>query len=219
VASQGRKYELRARALKLADTRRRIVQAAAGLHAEVGPARTTVTEIARRAGVRRATVYNHFPGESDLFAACGDYSLSRNPPPDISTALALEAPTGSLHAVLSAFYGWYRTTAPSRENLQRDRLLVPALDAAMTVRVDRPLAALVDALATRFASGDGSAMVHATVALALDFWTWRRLTGDGLSDEDAAAVMVGAVEAAAGYRRSVADHAAASVVPGAPRPD
>jgi hypothetical protein len=44
--------------------------------------------------------------------------------------------------------------------------------------------------------------VHATVALALDFWTWRRLTGDGLADEDAAAVMVGAVEAAASPRQT-----------------
>jgi len=197
VAGQGRKYELKARAEKLAETRQRIVQATAGLHAEVGPAQTTVAEIARRAGVRRATVYNHFPDQRDLFAACGDFSLSRNPPPDIAAALALEGVPERLRAILTAYYGWYRATARSRENLQRDRLIVPALDAAMTVRVDRPLSGLVDTLANGFAAQNDSAAVRATIALALDFWTWRRLTGDGLSDEQAAAVMVGATEAAA----------------------
>ncbi|MCY7302061.1 MAG: TetR/AcrR family transcriptional regulator, partial [Thermoleophilia bacterium] len=36
----------------------------------VGPAATQISEIARRAGVQRVTVYNHFPDEASLFAAC-----------------------------------------------------------------------------------------------------------------------------------------------------
>ena len=46
MSSQIRKYELKARAEKQAETRRRIVEATLGLHQEVGPARTTVAEIA-----------------------------------------------------------------------------------------------------------------------------------------------------------------------------
>ena len=53
MSSQMRKYELKARAEKQAATRRRIVEATSALHEEVAPARTTVAEIARRAGVQR----------------------------------------------------------------------------------------------------------------------------------------------------------------------
>ena len=67
MSSESRKYELKARAEKQADTRRRIVEATSELHEEVGPARTTVAEIARRAGVQRLTVYNNFPNETELF--------------------------------------------------------------------------------------------------------------------------------------------------------
>src|ERR1700716_4009671 len=88
MSSQIRKYELRARAEKQDETRRRIVEATAALHEEVGPARTTVAEIARRAGVQRLTVYNYFPIETELFDACGRHSMETNPPPDPSAALA-----------------------------------------------------------------------------------------------------------------------------------
>lgn len=198
MAGTQRKYELKARADRLADTRQRLVAAAAALHVEVGPARTTVSEIARRAGVRRATVYNHFPEEVELFAACGDLSLSRNPPPDAAAVLHVEDPTDRLRVALTAFYTWYRKAARGMENLQRDRHLVPGLDTAMSSRVDRPLAGLVDALASGLAPGDRE--VHAMVALALDFWTWRRLASEGLSDEDAAALMVNGTAAAGGPR-------------------
>ncbi len=205
-----RKYELKARAEKFAQTRQRIVEAAAGLHAEVGPAQTTVAGIARRAGVRRATVYNHFPDEGDLFAACGDYSLARNPPPDLSAALALDNPAERLHAVLTAFYIWYRTAARGLENLQRDRLVVPALDAAMTIRIDQPITGLVDSLAAGFAPVDGSDQgLRAVVALALDFWTWRRLASEGLPDDNAAALMVTAVTAVTGRYAERRQHAQA----------
>lgn len=190
MSSEKRKYELRARAERLAETRRRIVEAAASLHVEVGPARTTVTEVARRAGVRRDTVYNHFPREAELFAACGDYSLATNPPPDPSMTLAMDDPVERLHAALTAFYGWYRKTARGLENLQRDRRTIPALDAAMTTRIDEPVAALVDSLAAGFElRGTSRQGVRALLGLALDFWTWRRLTDEGLSDDHAAALM------------------------------
>lgn len=199
MPAQTRKYELRARAEQAAQTRQRIVQAAASLHVEVGPAATTVTEIARRAGVRRATVYNHFPDEGDLFAACGDYSLAQNPPPDPSAALALDDPAERLQAALTAFYSWYRQAGGRLENLHRDRLVLPSLDAAMIKRMDQPLARLVGALAAGFSCVDGAARsVRAVVALAFDFWTWRRLAGEGLSDADAADLMVGAAITAAG---------------------
>jgi AcrR family transcriptional regulator len=197
MSSQIRKYELRVRAEKQAETRRRIVEATAALHDEVGPARTTVAEIARRAGVQRLTVYNNFPNETELFDACGQHSMAKNPPPDPSAALAIDDPPERMRAVLGPLYLWYRKNARSTENLQRDRLVMPALDAVMRIRMDRSLGYLADNLAAGFAPRARSAKgLRAAVALALDFWTWRRLAGEGMSDGAAASLMVGAVKAA-----------------------
>ena len=199
MSSQIRKYTLKARAQQQDGTRQRIVAATAELHGEVGPARTTVAEIARRAGVQRLTVYNNFPDELELFTACGDLWLNSYPPPDPTPALALEEPAERLRAVLLAFYGWYRATEPMTEHTQRDRLVMPGFDAVMRVKMDEPGAALGQALAGGFnARGRHATSVGAAVALALDFWTWRRLNREGLSDSAAADLMVGAVKAAAG---------------------
>ena len=198
MSTQSRKYSLKARAETQAETRRRIVAATSELHDEVGPARTTVAEIARRAGVQRLTVYNHFPSEKELFAACGDHWLAQNPPPDPSAALALANPAERMRAVLAAFYRWYRKSARGQENLQRDRLVIPALDALMRILMDERRNNLAEALAAGFKPGARSAKrLRAAISLALDFWTWRRLAGEGMSDDDAAALMVVAATAAA----------------------
>ena len=166
-----RKYELKARADKQAETRRRITEATVALHEEVGPAGTTVAEVARRAGVTRVTVYSNFPEERDLFAACQEHWLELHPPPRLGTADGAEA-------VFRDLYGWYRETARMAENVRRDRLALPELDALLRDTVDARMAGLAEAL------GGGP-----LVALALDFWTWRRLTSEGLSDEEAATLM------------------------------
>jgi AcrR family transcriptional regulator len=189
---------MKARAEKQAETRRRIVEATLSLHEDVGPARTTVAEIARRAGVQRLTVYNHFPDEIDLFDACGQHAMEKNPPPDPTPALGIDNPEQRLRAVLEPLYRWYRKNARSSENLQRDRLVMPALDKVIRIRMDQQFAHLADALASGFApKGPRAKAVRAAVALALDFWTWRRLAAEGTSDEAAASLMVGAVKAAA----------------------
>src|SRR5438477_1538997 len=110
MSSQIRKYELKARAEKQAATRRRIVEATSALHEEVGPARTTVAEIARRAGVQRLTVYTHFPDEEQLITACQEHYFAQQPPPDLASAFALRDPVRRLRAVLTLLYGWYRQT-------------------------------------------------------------------------------------------------------------
>ena len=57
---------MKRRAERLDETRQRIIDATVALHEDVGPACTTVTAIAQRAGVSRPTVYNQFP--HDRFA-------------------------------------------------------------------------------------------------------------------------------------------------------
>ncbi len=66
----------------MAETRLRITEAAVELHGTIGPARTTLSAVAERAGVQRHTVYRHFPTEADLFAACSGHYFTANPWPD-----------------------------------------------------------------------------------------------------------------------------------------
>ncbi|MEA2155689.1 MAG: hypothetical protein QOE11_1829 [Solirubrobacteraceae bacterium] len=198
MSSQKRPYELKARADRQRETRRRIVEATVALHQEVGPARTTVAEIARRAGVQRLTVYNHFPEDSELFAACQGEFLSRHPPPDIGPALALVDPRERVRAALLALYEGYRAREPMTAKVLRDRSAVPALDELMARTADVQVAQLADALAAGFGARDEDGRrLHAVVALALDFGTWQRLKGEGLDDAAAAGLMAELVAAAA----------------------
>src|SRR3954454_10659808 len=105
VSTQKRRYELKAGAEAQQATRARIAAAAAALHEEVGIGRTTVADIARRAGVQRLTVYNHFPDLHALLPACTAHWLTEHPPPDLDHALALAEPEERLRAVLTAQYG------------------------------------------------------------------------------------------------------------------
>jgi AcrR family transcriptional regulator len=195
MSTEKRQYRLKARGDQQKATRLRIIKATAALHDELGPARTTVAEIARRAGVQRLTVYNHFPEEADLFDACGAHWMAEHPLPDMSAALAEPDAAERLRRVLTALYAWYRENKRSTEHLQRDRLLMPALDALMSIRMDQEMVSLADLLAAGFTGADRRAEVRATVALALDFWSWRRLSHEGMTDVAAATVMTAAAKA------------------------
>jgi AcrR family transcriptional regulator len=179
-----RPYRQKARAERQAQTRNRIAAAAASLHEEVGPARTTVAEIARRAGVQRPTVYNNFPDDRQLFAACQAHFLSEHPPPDLAPLVAVRRPLARIRMVLEAMYGWYRSTRAMAANVQRDRRLLPELDAVLAETADAQLDALAGVLAERAS--------RPLIRLALEFSTWQRLTDEGLSDTEAAALMADA---------------------------
>lgn len=185
VSTQKRKYELKARAEAQAATRARIAAAASALHEEVGIARTTVADIARRAGVQRVTVYNHFPDLAALLPACTAHWREQHPQPDLAAAFALEDPAERLRTVLTALYGWYRETAPMQRRVFGERAAVPELDAWLAQSADLMLAGLAAELADGFDPPDARALV----AVALDFWTWQRLDGEGLDDAAAAALM------------------------------
>jgi len=189
-----RKYELKARAESQRETRERIAKATAELHEEKGVAHTTVAEIARRAGVTRLTVYNHFADLSELLPACAAHYERLHPTPDFGSVLAQADAAGRVHGVLAGLYGWYRETEPMYGKLFSDRASVPELDRFMEQNVDRMLAELADDLAAAFgARGRRAEQLHALIRLALDFWTWRRLALEGLDDPTAADLMTAAV--------------------------
>jgi AcrR family transcriptional regulator len=190
-----RKYELKARAESQERTRQRIAKAAAELHEEVGPAATTVAEIARRAGVSRLTVYKHFPDNAALYPACAAHHMLENPLPDFGPALAPEDPVERVRSLLRTVYAdWYRDWGQMMRNLQRDRRSDPALDQFMSANSDAALARLADALVGGFGLGTKeAARLRSLIRVALDFWTWERLAGEGMDDEAAAELMTEAI--------------------------
>jgi len=193
MSTQKRRYELKARAEAQQATRARIAASAAALHEEMGVAKTTVADIARRAGVQRLTVYNHFPDLQTLLPACSAHWLAEHPQPDLQPAFALADPSERLRTVLSSLYGWYRENAPMQRRVWGERATVPELDAWMAQSADVRLAELAAGLTAGFDRPDARALA----ALALDFWTWQRLDREGLDDAAAAGLMTDVVCGAA----------------------
>src|SRR5689334_23081270 len=115
-----RKYELRQRAEARAVTRQRIVDATVALHGSVGPAATTISAIAERAGVQRLTVYRHFPDKRALFQACSGHWAALHPLPDPSSWPAVADPAARLELALRELYAHYRETEQMTANIRRD---------------------------------------------------------------------------------------------------
>jgi AcrR family transcriptional regulator len=194
MSSQIRKYELKARAESQQATRDRIAKAAAELHEEKGVASTTVAEIARRAEVTRLTVYNHFADLNELIPACAAHYEEQHPAPDFEGVLAQEGPADRVRGVLGQLYGWYRENERMYGKLFSDRASVPELDRFLEESIDRMQTEVAEDLTAAFSlRGRRAEQTGAMVRLALDFWTWRRLTREGLDDAAAAGLMSAAI--------------------------
>src|SRR3954463_4858377 len=102
-----RTYTLTRRAEQQAENRRRIVEAAVELHGSIGPASTTYSMVAERAGVQRHTLYAHFPDERSLFAACSGLANERDPPPQVTTWRDIGDRRERLAVGLRAIYDWF----------------------------------------------------------------------------------------------------------------
>lgn len=193
-----RRYTLRRRAEGVDETRRRITEAAVALHGSVGPARTTISAVADRAGVQRLTVYRHFPDETALFRACSSHWIAANPPPDLSRWRAITDPRARLDQALRELYGYFGRTAAMWERVYRDAPIVPALEGPFS----EWLGYLADArrvLAAGWgARGRRRRQLEAAVAHAVEFPTWASLTNAGAGVDDAVMLMAGMVEAASG---------------------
>ena len=186
-----RPYKLKRRAEQQDSTRRRIVEAAVDLHGSIGPASTTVSMIAERAGIQRHTFYAHFPEERDLFLACSGLVIERDPFPDSSTWQATKDMKGRLQAGLRGLYDWYKRNAGLAACVLRDSERHALTREIAELRLAGPIAAYGKIL------GEGlNAEQRAMLGLALSFFTWRTLTQDNRLKQDAAvAAMVRAIAA------------------------
>src|SRR5439155_24092294 len=120
-----RKYELKRRAERQEETRRRIVEAAVELHRTKGPARTTLSDVARRAGVQRHTLYRHFPDERALGVACSGHFYQLNPFPDPAAWKTIADPEERLRVGLGELYGYFERTEDMLTCIVRDSEIHP----------------------------------------------------------------------------------------------
>lgn len=179
-------------------TRRRITESTVALHEEVGPARTSISAIADRAGVRRSTVYRHFPDEDKLFAACSSHWRAANPPPDPRTWAAIADPEVRTRTALRELYAFYARTEPMYTSLLRDEPHVPIVQRLLVDFYGYLGAIQHTLLARRGLRGRAASRTRAAIGHALAFPTWRSLTHDqALADTDAIALMCLLVENAA----------------------
>ena len=189
-----RKYEMKRRAERMQETRRRITEAAVELHQTVGPARTTVSAIAEKAGVHRHTYYAHFPELKDLYQACmGRYS-ERNPLPEPSSWTGIADAEERLRVALSEVYAYYSGNEAMVSNVLRDAALDPIVQEIM-VPFDQYWETVRDVIADAFeASGERHEELLGAIALAQDFQTWRTLVRQqGLDDDLTVELIVGMV--------------------------
>jgi AcrR family transcriptional regulator len=190
------RYELNQRAQAMADTRRRITRATVELHQTVGPARTSVSEIARRAGVDRVTVYRHFPVAAALLAACSADFRACHPLPDIASWAKLTDPRQRTRRGLRDLYSYYEQAGPMLANVIRDAEHMPALRAVGAPR--RQWLAQAEEQLARGWPGNPRQIRHA-IAIALDFHTWQTLTHQrDLTRNQAIRLMLAMVDGAAG---------------------
>ncbi len=194
-----RPYRQKERADHVAETRRRIAAAAAELHGTVGPARTTISAVAERAGVGRPTVYRHFPTDGDLLAACSAHYFADHPWPDPAAWAAIADPHERLATALDALYGYYEDTGRMFANVRRDLEVVDGLPATMA-EFEASLRDAERVLAAGWGARGGRArMVKAAIHHVLDLETWRSLTVDGgLTRAQAVSLASAMVRAAAG---------------------
>ena len=173
-----------------------MVEATVGLHDEGGPARTTISAIAERAGVERLTVYRHFPDERSLFQACSSHWAAENPLPDLAAWAAIDDPEERLRIALRDIYAFFRATEAMTANLLRD---LP--DSPVLREVAEPFVQYWEAVRAVLdrgwkARGRQRTLVRAAVGHAIEFDTWRSLVRrEGLDDAGAVEVMVRLVAA------------------------
>jgi AcrR family transcriptional regulator len=191
------KYNLKARAERHQQTRQRIVETAVELHGAYGPAQTTITDIAKRAGVQRQTVYNHFPDELSLLKACSAHNRTLNPPPDPEPWKLIADPQSRLRRALAEVYAYNRRNEQMQANVTRDAQANPNVGKVFEARIKHQ-ERMRDALGAGFLEqGDEQRhkQLYGALWVALEFQTWHTLVREqGFEDEEVIELMVGMVQ-------------------------
>jgi len=181
-----RRYELKRRAERQEETRRRIVEAAVTLHGSIGMSQTTITQIAELAGVGRQTVYRHFPDELALDRACSGLYWERNPLPDLEPWQAVADPHERLRLGLRESYAYHTRTEP-----MIDRVYADARDSPIMQGYHDHWQRGADIIASAWRlRGRERSLLRAAIGHAIVFPTWHSLVRDqALTDGQAVELM------------------------------
>jgi AcrR family transcriptional regulator len=197
MTDKPRPYRMIRRAALQEQTRLRITESAVELHGTVGPARTTISAVAAHAGVRRSTVYRHFPDEAALFDACTAHWAVANPFPDLAAWSAIADPGERLRIALGELYAFYGRTEAMLDNLFRDESEVPLVRERFAAFRGYFRAARDTLMAGRAVRGVQRRQTQAAVGHAIAFSTWKSLAREqGLADREAALLTCALVHAA-----------------------
>ena len=197
MAAEKRPYQKKRRAELEARTRRRITESAVELHGTLGPSRTSISAVAQRAGVRRSTVYRHFPDEVALFTACTSHWMASNPTPDLGRWAAIDHPDERLTVGLAELYVHYQRTEPMMENILREEATMPTVRRMLGGYRDYITAARETLMGGRRARGRARQRVLAAIGHALAFATWRSLIREQRLDDSQAVDLMCRLVAAA----------------------
>lgn len=178
-----RRYVMKKRADSEERTRQRITESAMVLHGSLGPSRTTMSAIAEHAGVRRSTVYRHFPDDAALFDACTSHWFAMNPLPELGRWIAIKDVDQRLRTALEELYAWYCRTERMMLNVLRDEDRMPVVKEKVRgyrLYLDAARENLMKGRKTRKSCHD---RIYAAVGHALAFTTWRSLAGEQRLDD------------------------------------
>ena len=191
-----RRYELKRRAERRDETRRRIVDATIHLHQTVGPTGASITAIAREAGVSRLTVYRHFPDEVSLLRACTSTYNVANPPPDVGELVGISDPVRRLEVALEKTYAYYTDNEAMLLSGADALPTHPALGVALEPFFEGQRQ-LVGLLASGWeVDGGPGTTLRAAIGHAIGLLTWRSLRNEqGLTNEQSVRLMIGMVRA------------------------
>jgi AcrR family transcriptional regulator len=197
MTDKPRSYRMQLRAQFQEQTRLRITESAVELHGTIGPSKTTISAVAEHAGVRRSTVYRHFPDEAALFDACSAHWATANPPPDLGVWSKIDNPGERLVVALGELYGFYSQTERMLENLFRDEMTMPLIQERFAA-FRGYFAAVCDTLmAGRKLRGSTRHRTQAALGHAIAFSTWKSLVREqGLSDAEAVTLVCALVTGA-----------------------
>jgi AcrR family transcriptional regulator len=199
MTDEKRPYRKKRRAELEALTARRITESTVELHGTLGPSRTSISAVAKHAGVRRSTVYRYFPDEAALFGACTAHWMAANPVPDLGRWAAIDDLDERLSVALEALYAHYHRTEQMMENILRDEATMPIVKQLLSGYRGYLTAARDTLVGGRRVRGRARQRLIAAIGHALAFATWRSLVREqGLSDSQAADLMCRLVSAAIG---------------------
>ena len=191
ASAPARRYRMRKRREDIDETRQRIVEAAVELHGTVGPAHTTFSAVAERAGVQRSTVYRHFADEEALFGACTSHWLAAHPFPSPEAWAAITDPVERLRRALRDLYRYFDANEEMLANSYRDIEVMPAfVGELMRAQVAAVHAALMAAWSEDLPE---RARLAAAVGFAIDFRAWQAIADTDLAPDEAADLLTGMV--------------------------